>query len=771
MRRTNKHRVIIGLSVGLMMLPNLAALPAGALGADYYLVSASSSGVVGDGSGSSLNTYPQISEDGRYVGFISSSSNLVPDDTNGRSDAFRKDTVTGQVIRLNLTSTGQQDSTFDDLRDLQMTSDGSKFIFSTYGTLVPEDTNTHQDVYVRDFTTGTIEQVSVTESGEQPDNDCRFGKITEDGQQVYFSSLSTNLVPGYSSSVRRIYHKDLTNHTLEVVNVPAQGAINLNDISADGRYLMYEDVYQVHQGASTFNWADTKVFDTVTATTELVNVSTTGEQSNQPVYSPPDISADGRYVAFSSAASNLVADDTDQQIDLFVRDRVAGTTIRASLGTDGVVANDSSYQGRISADGRYVVFDSTATNLAGGTSAAANNRIVYIRDLSTNQTRRVTQLGYQEPLFNYGGHTISSNGQFIAFSQSQMYATRVDDFFVSPATPENLTIASPTSTPVLHWDAVAGVENYRIYRDGVFINSTVNVSFSDNSASEGNHTYEVTAFSQSHGESDHSLPVVTVVDKTAPVVASIAWTANPVLAGQDTTLSVTVSEPGTSVSSVTYALDNGTPVAMQQQGVSGTWTATFGSTLPINTYQVHITAVDAANNQGTADDVLAVYSPVNGYVTGHEWLVPSAGDTLPIAQAAPTNPNKPPTKLVVGFTNVKSATTTTPTSGSFDISYVVKNNQDEFSVSSTSISSVVIADTSHASIIGYGDLTTIVGGSQSTLQNIGVWIDVALGANGAPDHITIRLYQPGVNPITGTPSWVINDDTIPNQSHLMIKQQ
>jgi hypothetical protein len=117
----------------------------------------------------------------------------------------------------------------------------------------------------------------------------------------------------------------------------------------------------------------------------------------------------------------------------------------------------------------------------------------------------------------------------------------------------------------------------------------------------------------------------------------------------------------------------------------------------------------------------------------------------------------------MGFTNVMA-----PATGSFDLDYKVKNNQDEFSLSSTGISWVVIQDNTHASILGHADLTTYVNGVKTVTQSVSVRFDIVLGTNGVPDHVTVKIYNPGVDPNTGTPAYIINDAVIANGSNLMI---
>lgn len=257
-----------------------------------------------------------------------------------------------------------------------------------------------------------------------------------------------------------------------------------------------------------------------------------------------------------------------------------------------------------------------------------------------------------------------------------------------------------------------------------------------------------------------SVTATISLDKTVPTVAMPTWSANPLQQGQSTTLSTIVSDGLSGVASVQYSIDGGVPQPMAFDTTSGTWQATLGANLTAGTYNVTLTATDnAGNTSAGVTDILAVYTTANGYVTGHAKLQPSASDKLPIA----LDTSNHPANLVLGFTNV-----TAPASGSFDMSYVVKKNQNEFSLASTGIDWVVVQDSTHASILGHGDLTTYVNGVKTVTQNVSVRFDIVLGANGAPDQVTVQIFNPGLNPNTDAPTYIISDVDSTSGSNLMI---
>ena len=158
---------------------------------------------------------------------------------------------------------------------------------------------------------------------------------------------------------------------------------------------------------------DVFVYDRVRRTTERVSVSAAGEQSTGDSYGPA-ISADGRYVAFTSSASNLAAGDTNNELDIFVRDRLAHTTVLVSTGPHGALADGPSVAPSISADGRVVAFESDADNLVAGDTNGTGD--VFLHDVVTDMTRRLSIEGHgtqtESPSF---GAAISADGSSVAF--------------------------------------------------------------------------------------------------------------------------------------------------------------------------------------------------------------------------------------------------------------------------------------------------------------------------------------------------------------------
>jgi hypothetical protein len=370
---------------------------------------------------------PTVSADGRYVAFYSRSSDLVPGDTNGESDVFVRDRHTGTTERVSVATDGSQGNGFGSHVGA-ITPDGRFVVFSSYSTnLVPGDTNGRIDVFVRDRWNSTTERVSVATGGAQGDeNSHDWLSISADGRYVAFMSEATTLVPGDTNGAQDIFVRDRQSGTTERVSVDSSGAQS-NDacffsfLSGNGRFVAF------HSRATNLVVGDTNaaqdvfVHDRQTGITELVSVSSSGTQGNSDTTNRPSLSFDGRFVEFDSMASNLVPGDTNNASDIFLRDRLANTTVRVSVGTGGVQADGSSFFAYLSSDGRHVGFQSYATNLVPGDTNGEED--VFVHDILSGVTERasVGSIGTQ----GNGSSSfaaMSAGGQFVAFVS---YATNL----------------------------------------------------------------------------------------------------------------------------------------------------------------------------------------------------------------------------------------------------------------------------------------------------------------------------------------------------------
>jgi len=230
--------------------------------------------------------------------------------------------------------------------------------------------NNTSDIFVRDTLTNTTTGVSVDSEGNQVNASSSHSSISTDGRCVAFSSRASNLVPGDTNNSRDIFVRDTLTNTTTRVSLDSAGnqaneGANNPSISVSGRFVAFSSYSSDLVPGDTNNTSDIFVRDTLTNTPTRVSLDSAGNQANDFCLGM-SISADGRFVAFSSYSSNLMLRDTNDASDVFVRDTLTNTTTRLSVGSEGNQGNQSSFGGSISADGRIVVFDSEASNLVSG---------------------------------------------------------------------------------------------------------------------------------------------------------------------------------------------------------------------------------------------------------------------------------------------------------------------------------------------------------------------------------------------------------------------
>ncbi|MFZ1413730.1 MAG: hypothetical protein WAS73_04000 [Defluviicoccus sp.] len=404
-------------------------------------VSIASGGQQADGN----SGVPSISADGRFVAFWSDAGNLVLGDTNEAWDVFVHDRQTGTTERVSIASGGQQAD--GNSVDPSISADGRFVAFeSDAGNLVPGDTNAPADVFVHDRQTGTTERVSVDSAGNQADGSSGDPSISADGRFVAFVSYASNLVPGDTNAPADVFVHDRQTGTTERVSVDSAG--NQADyrgfyvwsddpsISADGRFVAFTSrAGNLVPGDTNGAW-DIFVHDRLTGKTERVSINSAGKQADDSS-GGPSISADGRFVAFASWAGNLVQGDTNETDDVFVHDRQTGRTERVSIDSVGKQADGSSYFPSINADGRFVAFFSAATNFVPGDTNESDDVFVHDRQTGTTERVSINSAGEQAGFLRSDPPSISADGRFVAFGS---YASNsvpgdthgVGDIFVAP---------------------------------------------------------------------------------------------------------------------------------------------------------------------------------------------------------------------------------------------------------------------------------------------------------------------------------------------------
>lgn len=370
------------------------------------------------GNGNSWET--AVTPDGRWVAFQSIASNLVPGDTNNAHDIFLHDRQQGTTVRVSVGAGGAQGNGQSRLPGLS--ADGRRIVFSSFAsTLVPGDTNGTWDVFVHDVDTSTTSRVSVGTGGTQGDGASQGAAISPDGRWVTFASAATNLVPDDTNGLTDVFVHDRQTGSTTRVSLGPDGIQGNGDsdrgsaISPEGRWVAFSSNASNLVAGDTNNRYDVFVRDLQTGATSRVSVNSAGVQGDHYSWGYPAISADARWVAFYSAASNLAPGDTNNVEDVFVHDRQTGQTSRVSVGPGGDQGNGASVIGGISDDGRRVAFYSWATNLVPDDTNGVED--VFVHDLHSAMTSRVS-LGSGGTQSNGGSRTValSGTGRWVLFA-------------------------------------------------------------------------------------------------------------------------------------------------------------------------------------------------------------------------------------------------------------------------------------------------------------------------------------------------------------------
>ena len=304
-------------------------------------------------------------------------------------------------------------------RAAPMSSDGRYVVFqSEASNLVGDDGNGVTDVFLRDRVLGTTTRVSVDLSGNDGDGASLHPCITPDGRYVVFQSDATDLVVGDINGEADVFIRDLSLQTttrvsLDLAGEECDGGSRIPSISADGRYVAFISNATDLVVADGNGVADIFLRDLQLGTNERVSVDTMGGDPDLNSWTP-DISADGRYVMFHSAANDLVPGDGGM-VDIFVRDRQLSQTIRVTGDFMGGDPDGNSYGANISADGRHVAFWSRATDLV--TDDTNGLEDVYVHDLDSSTTVRASLRsdGSQITDLPSWSNSLSEHGRFVVY--------------------------------------------------------------------------------------------------------------------------------------------------------------------------------------------------------------------------------------------------------------------------------------------------------------------------------------------------------------------
>jgi Tol biopolymer transport system component len=376
-----------------------------------------------------------ISADGRFVAFITSASNLHRDDSDDAFDVFVRDLKMDRTVLVSRASGpagAKGNATQSNGINASISANGRFVAFdSAASNLDPDDTDTDPDVFVRDLETAEtvlVSRASGTDGAKSNINSNGVPSISADGRLVAFNSYSTNLHPDDTDSDSDVFVRDLeTDETVLISRATGANGSKANggsydaSISANGRFVTFSSGAPNLDPDDSDSKTDMFVRDLQSDSTLLVSRASGSTGTNGNGHAQlSSLSADGRYVAFGSLSTNLDPDDRDPDFDVFVRDLHSDTTelVSRASGLAGAKGNGPSFGiPSISADGRLVAFDSTASNLHPYDSDSDSD--VFVRDLAADTTVLVSRAsGAAGAKGNRRTMQglISGDGRFVTFS-------------------------------------------------------------------------------------------------------------------------------------------------------------------------------------------------------------------------------------------------------------------------------------------------------------------------------------------------------------------
>ncbi|HEY6094691.1 MAG TPA: cadherin-like domain-containing protein [Gallionellaceae bacterium] len=376
-----------------------------------------------------------VSSEGGYIAFHTSASNLISGGSSS-GNILLHDRVTNETSLVSVDLNGLP--ALQGGQQPAVSSDGRYVAFSSFDSnLIAADSNASPDIFVRDRQLGTTTRVSIATGGAQANGGSFAPAISADGRYVTFFSLASNLVPtDLNGANGDIFVHDRESGETNLVSIGlggtqiGGGAFDSGpSISYDGRYVAFMSNGQIF------------VRDRQTNQTTMASVSSTGTPANGSC-NLPAISGNGQVVAYTSVATNLVTGDTNGVRDIFVHDLQTGVTIRVDVATDGTEANGEVpdlNRPAVSEDGRFIAFLSAATNLVAGDTNGVPD--VFVHDRQTNQTIRINAAGNGDQANGPSGDSVmvsmTANGEYVVLSSQATNLVLGDtngwmDVFVSP---------------------------------------------------------------------------------------------------------------------------------------------------------------------------------------------------------------------------------------------------------------------------------------------------------------------------------------------------
>lgn len=447
--------------------------------------------------GNNYSENPRISGNGTKILFSSHASDLVANDTNNNIDLFSYDIATGNVARVSVDENGNEASDGYDVNG-KISDDGTKIALATTHTLSALDNNSGSpDIYLYDTAMpGTVDMATVSYN-TAPSSRSLFPTLSSDGNLVLFESRANNLTPLDIQNYTNIFLHNRTANTNILISkalggVAPDGNSGSARMSADNKFIVFQS------NANNLDVIDTNInpdiflYDVTADTVSLISKATDGTVSDS--YSrQPSISADGRYITYVSEGTNLVANDTNNEADVFLYDRITQTTTRVNVDSSGNEAhkptsdsNPAASRPQITADGTKVIFSSFQSNLVANDTNNAED--IFVRDLTNNTTTRIsTDTNGAELSKGAMFPSISENASIIAYQEPLKNGNRI--FYYDTSDSSVHQVASPTG----HTSYTPYFRNPSVSGNGKFITFE---SFADNLVpGDTNHRWDTFQYS------------------------------------------------------------------------------------------------------------------------------------------------------------------------------------------------------------------------------------------------------------------------------------
>ncbi|MEK0316992.1 fibronectin type III domain-containing protein [Cohnella sp. 56] len=504
-------------------------------------ISAAPGGAAGTGDSKSAS----VSGDGRFVAFASASTNLIEGDTNGKQDIFLRDRVAGTTKRISLGTGGAQAD--GDSYAPYVSFDGNYVLFTSKAkNLIANDANGNEDLFLYDAMSGTVERAAEFVPGSEFAGTGSSYQISADGRYVAYA--------GKPSSSGNCDIWLLDRRTKKTTLITRQSYIyettrSRLSISADGRYVAFDsysrDIVPDDTGSvfSGTKYRDVYLYDTALGEMKKISRAPDGKTGNASSQYPV-VSADGRYVAYKSAANNIVPGATGAAWKIYVYDRIAGTTELASVGSDGKQGTADAEETSISADGRYVAFQTADAY----DPADTGQKDIYVRDRLKGETRWAARpAGGGSADAAVVKATISADGGTLVFESaaknleqaveadtaSDVYAVALDaaPTTETPAWPEGASVTTQPGAAyvAVSWPAVPGASYYKVLQDDRLAAIVTGTSYAADGLAAGTaHRYRVAAGSADYRWSSWSAEVAATTlgtpETTPPQAAAIGVT-------------------------------------------------------------------------------------------------------------------------------------------------------------------------------------------------------------------------------------------------------